>query len=377
MPGSRMTDAKLLECFVIRRDATAFSTLVERHGPMVWGVCRRILHNHHDAEDAFQATFLVLARKAAFVKPMEMVAGWLFGVARTTALKARGVVGRTRSRERQVVEMPDQAVADREGWHDLQPLLDQELSRLPQRYRTVIVLCDLEGMTRKEAARQLRVPEGTIAGWLARARTMLANRLARHGLAFSAVTLAGLMTRSEASASDVVLTAAKHTAELYAGSQEMVSVGISPQVTALAGKVMDTMLAFKLKVAAAALLSVAVVTCAAGLATSLLAQNQDAAAEPKKTSVTEPATYDEAHAVATNTPGYKHLQRIGLAFHGYHDLFGQFPRAVLYGPDGKTPYSWRVELLPVLKHYVDGVDPERLSDKTSRADYSKLIAACG
>jgi RNA polymerase sigma factor (sigma-70 family) len=151
---------------------------------MVWGVCRRILGSYHDAEDAFQATFLVLVRRAASIVPREMVANWLYGVAHQTALKARATAARRRGRERHVTVMPEPAVIERDLWRDLQPLLDEELSRLPDRYRAVIVLCDLEGKTRREAARQLDVPEGTVAGQLARARVLLAKRLAQRGVAF-------------------------------------------------------------------------------------------------------------------------------------------------------------------------------------------------
>ena len=110
---------------------------------MVWGVCRRVLRNHHDAEDAFQATFLVLVRKAASIVPRAMVANWLYGVARQTALKARATVAKKKGRERQVKEMPEPAAGEQDLWRDLQPLLDEVLSRLPDKYRAVIVLCDL------------------------------------------------------------------------------------------------------------------------------------------------------------------------------------------------------------------------------------------
>ena len=153
------------------KDEAAFEALVRRHGPMVLGVCRRVLRNHHDAEDAFQATFLVLVRKAASIVPREMVANWLYGVAYRTALKARSMIARQRVRERQVTEMPEPEAAEPDDcWRDLQPLLDQELSRLPDKYRVPIVLCDLEGKTGKEAARQLGWPEGTVASRLARGR---------------------------------------------------------------------------------------------------------------------------------------------------------------------------------------------------------------
>src|SRR5262249_34192488 len=147
--GAGMTDGQLLGRFLTQRDDAAFAALVRRHGPMVWGVCHRVLRNHHDAEDAFQATFLVLVRKAATVAPKEMVASWLYGVAYQTALKARSVAARRKERERQVVEMPEPAVEEQHVWHDLQPLLDKACSRLPDKYRVPLVLSAFEGQTRK------------------------------------------------------------------------------------------------------------------------------------------------------------------------------------------------------------------------------------
>src|SRR2546422_7973044 len=152
---------------------------------MVWGVCRRVLSSYHDAEDAFQATFLVLVRRAASIVSPTLVANWLYGVAHQTAMKARSTVGKRKVRERQVTDMPEPAVAEQDLWNDLQPLLDQELSRLPDIYRVVIVLCDLEGKTRNEAARQLGLPEGTVGSRLARARAILGKRLAQRGVVVS------------------------------------------------------------------------------------------------------------------------------------------------------------------------------------------------
>src|SRR5262249_40851453 len=140
--GAGLTDGQLLEDYLCRRDEAALAALIRRHGPMVWGVCRRVLRDHHDAEDAFQASFLVLVRKAVSVVPREMVANWLYGVAHQTALKARATTVKRRARERQVIEMPEPAVTQQDLWGDLQPLLDQELNRLPDKYRVAIVLCD-------------------------------------------------------------------------------------------------------------------------------------------------------------------------------------------------------------------------------------------
>src|SRR5207249_9800515 len=129
---------------------------------MVYGVCRRLLNNHHDAEDAFQATFLVLAHKAATVVPRALVGNWLYGVAYHTALKVQAQIRLRRWKERKAAAMP-RADAPEELWRQLEPHLDRELHRLPDKYRVPIVLCDLEGKSRKEAARQLGCPEGTVA----------------------------------------------------------------------------------------------------------------------------------------------------------------------------------------------------------------------
>jgi RNA polymerase sigma factor (sigma-70 family) len=190
-PGGGLSDGQLLAHFVATRDEVAFAALVRRHGAMVLGVCRRILHHEQDAEDAFQATFLVLATRAAAVARRESVGSFLYGVAYRTALQARTVQARRRARETQVQIMPHPLVAAPEV-QDWQPLLDQELGRLPEKYRAAVVLCDLEGRGRREAARLLGVPEGTVSSRLATARNMLARQLARHGLAPASGALAAL-----------------------------------------------------------------------------------------------------------------------------------------------------------------------------------------
>ncbi len=197
--GAGLPDGPLLARFVEGGDEAAFAALVRRHGPMVWGVCRRLLPEH-DAEDAFQATFLALFRKAASIRPREKVAGWLHGAARRAALLARRTAARRRSRERPAAHLPEPEAPQRETWDDLRPLLDEELSRLPEAYRSVFVLCDLEGRTRAEAARHLGCPEGTVAGRLARARAMLGRRLARRGVGLAAIALPAVLARNAASA---------------------------------------------------------------------------------------------------------------------------------------------------------------------------------
>jgi RNA polymerase sigma factor (sigma-70 family) len=149
-----VTDAQLLESFIAQKDEAAFAALVRRHGPMVWGVCRRILRNHQDAEDAFQATFLVLLHKASSITRPELLGNWLYGVAYYTAKNAKRMAARRRGRERQVSEMAQpEPVAEEEVLRELRSLLDEELSRLPEKYRVPVVLCELQGKSRKEVAK--------------------------------------------------------------------------------------------------------------------------------------------------------------------------------------------------------------------------------
>ena len=184
--GPHVGDGELLEHFLARRDDAAFAVLVRRHGPMVLSVARRVLGHVQDAEDVFQATFLVLVKKAATLQRRELLANWLYGVAYRTALEARTAKARRRARETQRITMPEPAVnsvdrADVAG--EVPDIIDQELCRLPEKYRAAVVLCDVEGRPRKEAARQLRIPEGTLSSRLATARQRLARRLSRRGVA--------------------------------------------------------------------------------------------------------------------------------------------------------------------------------------------------
>ncbi len=255
-------DATLLTKFIESRDDGAFAALMNRHGPMVYGVCRRALRNSQDAEDAFQATFLVLVRKASSVQPRDRVGNWLYGVARQTAVRARSLVAKRGGREKQVAIMPDPLASAFAPLDDLHELLDRELSRLPDKYRSAIVLCDLEGKTRDEAARRLNWPEGSVASRLARGRALLAKRLARFAPALTVGAVSVALSENLASANVPTALAESTLQAAYAtaAGQTLAAGLVSAQAAALTEGVMKTMYLAKLKLAAL----VAIATLAVG-----------------------------------------------------------------------------------------------------------------
>jgi RNA polymerase sigma factor (sigma-70 family) len=233
-----LTDGELLERFVMRRDQGAFEVLVERHGPMVLRVCRGVLADRHDAQDAFQATFLVLVRRAGSVRRRDSVASWLFGVAGRVAARARADAARRRRHEREAAAMSTRSDGgEGEDRPDPGPVLHEEVARLPEKYREAVVLCYLEGHTYEAAARRLRRPVGTIKVRLSRARDLLRGRLARRGLGLPAgLAAAGLVTGS-ASAS-VAPTLVLGTVELAS----RLAAGETAAVASAAAKLADVSL---------------------------------------------------------------------------------------------------------------------------------------
>ncbi len=202
------TDRQLMERFLQQRDQAAFAAIVTRHGPMVLGVCRRIIGTMHDAEDAFQATFLLLAQKAARIIPGDAVGPWLHGVACRVALKSRTMLRRRQRHERLAAQARSEGQSESLPNTDLRSILDQELQRLPRPYRLLVILCDLQGGTFRQIARQLQLPVGTLSGRLKRGRELLAERLARRGIALSASAVVLMMTEQAMSQVPVLWVAA-------------------------------------------------------------------------------------------------------------------------------------------------------------------------
>ena len=244
-----MTDGQLLERFLHQKPSGAFEDLVRRYGPMVFGVCQRVLNNHHDAEEAFQATFLVLAHKAKSLVSRHSLAGWLHEVALRTALNARRARTQRQMREQQVQQMPEVVAPTAGVWSEVVPYLDQELSRLPEKYRVPIILCDLEGKSGPEAAQQVGCPLGTLSSRLTRAREMLRIRLARHGAAVSTGALVIALSQQAASANvpPELVSSTVQMVHIQFTCTGAVAGTVSPQVATLTDGVIKSMIHAQLK----------------------------------------------------------------------------------------------------------------------------------
>ncbi len=315
--GDAPSDARLLEQFAACRDETAFAELLQRHGPMVLSVCRRVLGDAHDAEDAFQATFLVLARKAASIRKQASVGSWLYGVALRVAQRAKLDAARRRRREAEVAaprpeEAPDPALAD------VRPVLDEELGRLPEKYRALVVLCYLEGKTNDEAAQLLGWPKGTVSGRLARARDLLRGRLTRRGLAVSGAVVAAALAEGTTSAvpaalADVTLKAAG----LIAAGKTAAGV-VSAPVVALTEGVLQAMFLSKMRTAGVVLACLVLL----GAGVGVLAY-QKPAVDPGGAQAAAPAPEEkkkeEPPAPAKDNAEVQALlkERLEVAKHGY------------------------------------------------------------
>ncbi len=278
------SDGELLTAYLTTRDEAAFEALAKRHAAMVWGVCRRTLGNDHDAEDAFQATFLVLASKAASIKPSGMVGNWLYGVARSTALKARLLIRRRRIKENHAARSPAQIQCSDAEKGELRQVLDEELSRLPAKYRVPIILCDLEGLARREASARLGWLEGTLSGRLSRARALLGKRLLRRGFGISVGTGAASLVCPVTTSADtpLMLLSAVLEAAFVHGSDTATTAKISATATTLAKGMARSMLYTTLTRAAAMVLVLTTLVGGVGMALHRVNAGQQQATRPNK-----------------------------------------------------------------------------------------------
>jgi RNA polymerase sigma factor (sigma-70 family) len=257
--GWAVPDRQLLERFAARHDEEAFAELVRRHGPMVLRVCQRTLRHAEDAEDAFQATFIVLGRKAASVAQPDLLANWLYGIAQRVAAKARSGAARRCARELPSIAHEYDFRSDREPRNeedDWRPVLDEELNRLPDRFRAPLVLCYLQGKTSGQAAVALRCSVRTITSRLSRGRDLLRNRLARRGLALSGTALGALLARESAVAAvpSKLAAAAIRVAVLAAAGNAFSGAAVPTTAGLLAAAMLKGMTIAKIRLVAAVLL---------------------------------------------------------------------------------------------------------------------------
>lgn len=302
--GEGWSDAELLERFAARHEPAVFEVLVQRHGPTVLGVCRRVLRHEQDAEDVFQATFLVLARRAGSIRRHASLGSWLYGVAYRLALKVKARESRRRDHERRCAEMARSDPPNDAAWDELRPVLDQVLHRLPEKYRAPLVLCYLEGKTHAEAAGALGWPTGSMSRRLARALERLRAGLLRQGVALPAGVLATLLAERARAAVAGPLAQASCRAAVLAATGQVVTTVVSTHAAALAEGVMHTMLATKLKIGGALLATaaaVAVATALAGPGQPRANENPAPQDEPKTAPVARAPV--DAPAELANVPG--------------------------------------------------------------------------
>jgi RNA polymerase sigma factor (sigma-70 family) len=339
-----LNDDQLLERFAVRHEAAAFEALVRRHGPLVLSVCRRMLRDLHDAEDAFQATFLVLACKARSIRKRQSVGSWLFGVAYRLAAQARRRAGRRRQCEQ---HHDPRSESDLGGFLEQCPMradpvaetsrrelcaaLDDELAQLPEKYRTPLVLCYLQGRSNSAAARQLGWATGTLKSRLTRGRELLRDRLTRRGVVLSGGALALALTNSAATGSvpSALTASTTQAALLFAAGQATAAGAVSAKVVALASELMKTAMISKLKLATILLLTIGVL----GLGSSVLYGDRSApGAEQPQPKVDKPKPKAERNDRYDDPLPPGALARMGTV----RMRHGQLVNFVAFLPGGKT-----------------------------------------
>jgi RNA polymerase sigma factor (sigma-70 family) len=326
-------DDTLLHAFVTRHDEESFAALVRRHGALVLNTCRHVLGHEQDAEDAFQATFLVLARKAASIRDAASLAGFLHGVAYRLSWKAKRDAARRRKREAQAPPRTQSQGTDELAWREVQALVEEEIDRLPRKYRTPFIRCYLQGLSRAEAARELGVKEGTIWSRLSWARRRLQERLARRGVALSAVLAAfALSDRAATAALTRLREIASANARAFAAGQTLTET-VSARAVALAQTGLSTVAAGKLKRAMTGLLLL-ILTGVGGAFFSARTPNPQAVppnAKPAEAPRREPAAKAPVDRHGDPLPDAA-IARLGTV--RWRHGFGV--SALAYSPDGKT-----------------------------------------
>ena len=329
---TQSSDRQLLEDFSVRRDEAAFAALVARDGPMVLRVCRRVLNHEQDAEDAFQATFLVLVQNSKAIRKREALAPWLHGVAYRTAMKAKRSAARRRKHEAERGAWTGKSTAPA-TWDDVQAILDEEIQRLPAAFRVAFVLCVLEGKSGAEAALELGIQPGTVSSRLTRARQRLQQRLARRGIELSAL-LAGLAVAENSLSAGACALLASATVRfgLLVAAGGTAAGTIPTHIATLAAGVTRAMFLTKVKIATAILLTASLLTGGIGVLT-----HQALADKPTQPRAAVPVTQGK------NGPAHAEEDKESLTVNGR-----------VLGPDGVPLAGVRLYLPHRLKERAQG-----------------------
>jgi RNA polymerase sigma factor (sigma-70 family) len=344
------TDEYLLLRFKECQDADAFATLVRRHGPLVWAICRRVLANEHDAEDAFQATFFVLVRKAGSIRKQTSMAAWLYGVAQRIAVKARSQRYRSQGLEEKGNLAPGEAAQERHdvllevSRQEVQAIVDEEIAQLPERFRAPLVLCGLSGRSKAEAARELGWKEGTVASRLDRARRRLRGRLARRGV-LAAVGTCGLelLGQPTAAMAGSVVTATVSMARLLAAGEAAAGAGSCGVALALAESFLAAATLTKIRAGLALAMFMCIFAAGAGWAAHRLGigSSNSAGQNPKLAGIlaqpqNDPIGQQEKDVASANDPHGEPLPQGSVGRLGNtRGLHGDSPYFVQFLPDGK------------------------------------------
>ena len=318
------TDSELLQRFISNNEEVAFRIIVERHGPMVLGVCRRKLRCSHDAEDAFQATFLVFAKQAGSIRKSDALSTWLFGVASRVSAKLQRQRFRSKKREKSIprIVQPRQTPPEELTWREITTGLDEELQRIPASYRDVLILCYLEGLTRDQAAKRLGVNTGVVKGRLERARKCLAHRLSRRGIRLSAELLV-------VSVSSATLTTTVRAASHITSNQPLANF-ISPRVLSLTNLILKGMVMKKAKAILACILGIVILILGVGFG---IAQTTNRGSgkvaiynqlkQPQKTTTLNESNFPQSKSKQTNPlaeiakeSDADYIRRMSLALRG-------------------------------------------------------------
>jgi RNA polymerase sigma factor (sigma-70 family) len=346
------SDGELLGQFLTQHDEAAFATLLRRHGRMVWNVCRRHLGQHADAEDVFQATFLVLTRNASHIRNRQSLASWLHGVAYRLATRARQRQQSRRIHEQRAAR-PDGVVPSSEAsWRELQEVLDRALSQLPEKYRNALVLCYLEGKTQEETARLLGCPLGTARSWLMRGRALLQRALVRQGITLSAGTFIALACSGSAARCSPSL---QHTTLTLVG--ECMSKGESVVPSSLAALLEEgpkMILTFPAKLALVLSLTVGILTmavCTVPLGAN--GQKQGSPQPPRQASSPASAAPDP-HAIPLPPQAKARLGSMRFRH-------GSLVTSVAFSPDGQTLASGSWDSTVRLIEVASGKEIQRIN----------------